>query len=358
MADSNGGMAAFAIGCLPLLLIGGLLGMVTLMSNNGSCVPTTSVSVADGDIPKGPIGKAGWSGEQLVNAAAIMTAGAGMDLSVRDQTIGVMTAMGESSLEVIDRGDAAGPDSRGLFQQRANGAWGSYEERMDPVRSAEMFFEKLADLKGREDMAPTMVAHKVQINADPYHYEPYWRDAKAVIEALSGVATEALPVNAEHCTALGEGGEPQISDDCKPVANGIHTSACRAYAALTAEFGDFWDKSGGVGCWRQEHSGDHPVGQACDYMVAPPGESPTGPMHENTVKVVQWLMTHHEKLQVKYIIYDEAIWNPSQDEMGPWEEVKRASPQYSLQHFGGNKTLAHIDHIHLSTGPWHNANGR
>lgn len=357
MADGNGGMAVFAAGCLPLLLIGGVLGVVTLMSG-GSCSPTTGVSVAEGDVPKGPIGKAGWSGEQLVNAAAIITAGAGMDLSARDQTIGVMTAMGESTLEVIDRGDAAGPDSRGLFQQRANGAWGSYKDRMDPVRSAEMFFEKLADIKDRDDMKPTQVAHTVQRNADPYHYEPYWRDAKAVVEALSGVAAEGIPVDAEHCTALGEGGEPQISDDCKPVANGIHPSACRAYAALTAEFGDFWDKRGGVGCWREEHSGDHPVGQACDYMVAPPGQSPSAQAHKDTVAVVQWLMTHHEKLKIKYIIYDEAIWNPDQEDQGPWEEVKDADSQYSLEHFGGNKTLAHIDHIHLSTGPWHHSSGR
>ena len=45
-----------------------------------------------------------------------------MVLSLRDQAIGVMTAMGEYSLQVLEYGDAAGPDSRGLFQQRANGA--------------------------------------------------------------------------------------------------------------------------------------------------------------------------------------------------------------------------------------------
>ena len=44
----------------------------------------------------------------------------------------MMTAIGESNLVNVNYGDLAGPDSRGLFQQRANGAWGSYADRMNP----------------------------------------------------------------------------------------------------------------------------------------------------------------------------------------------------------------------------------
>ncbi len=66
----------------------------------------------------------GYSGDQLKNAAYIMNAAEALGLSQQGQVIGVMTAMGESSLQVLDRGDTAGPDSRGLFQQRGNGAWG------------------------------------------------------------------------------------------------------------------------------------------------------------------------------------------------------------------------------------------
>src|SRR5690606_34445211 len=73
-----------------------------------------------------------YSGKQLENAALIINAGKKLGLNKQGQTIGVMTAIGESTLNNIDRGDTAGPDSRGLFQQRANGAWGTLEERMDP----------------------------------------------------------------------------------------------------------------------------------------------------------------------------------------------------------------------------------
>jgi len=68
----------------------------------------------------------GWSPEQVANAAAIIAAartknvhpGYPNGLPIRGQAIGVMTAIGESGLRVLDHGDAAGPDSRGLFQQR------------------------------------------------------------------------------------------------------------------------------------------------------------------------------------------------------------------------------------------------
>jgi len=126
-----------------------------------------------------------YSSEQMTNAAAIVDAGKKLGLSVRDQTIGVMTALGESSLTVVDHGDVAGPDSRGLFQQRANGAWGTLADRMDPTTSATSFFTALAGVAGRDAMAPTLVAHAVQRNADPNHYAKYWDDAVAIVSRLN-----------------------------------------------------------------------------------------------------------------------------------------------------------------------------
>jgi hypothetical protein len=141
-------------------------------------------TVGGGPLPAVP----GFTAEQVRNAAAILQAGRAMGLSLRDQAIGVMTAMGESSLRVVDHGDAAGPDSRGLFQQRDNGAWGSYADRMDPVTSATSLFRALARVDGRDAMTPTAVAHAVQRNADPHHYTRYWDGAVRVVSALTGVA--------------------------------------------------------------------------------------------------------------------------------------------------------------------------
>lgn len=149
--------------------------------------PWEQTATVTGDVPSSV---AGWDREQLTNAAIILQAGADLGLSDRDRTIAVMTAMGESSLIVVDFGDDAGPDSRGLFQQRTG--WGPYEVRMDAYGSAVLFYRALAGVDAREGMAPTIVAHTVQVNQDPNHYASYWDDAVAVVAAL-----DAAPIAVE-----------------------------------------------------------------------------------------------------------------------------------------------------------------
>ncbi len=191
MAPRGTGAVAVVAG-VPALALGTVLSLLLLGSSSeaATCNPAagagTSIAVDPATVPDASI--AGYDREQLVNAAHIIAAGKALGLGVRDQTIGVMTAMGESSLRVVDYGDAAGPDSRGLFQQRANGAWGSYEDRMDPYISATNFFKAMiGNVPDRESLEPTIVAHRTQRNADPFHYTKYWDGAVAVVEGLSGV---------------------------------------------------------------------------------------------------------------------------------------------------------------------------
>ena len=153
-------------------------------------------------VPGGPV--AGFSEDQLSNAAAIVEAGRALGVDARGQAIGVMTAMGESSLLVLDRGDAVGPDSRGLFQQRDNGAWGTYADRMDPTVSATNFFRALLQVPDWQTLPPTIAAHRTQHNADPYHYARWWDAAIAVLEALNGGAVPGLAAGTGFlpCTGL------------------------------------------------------------------------------------------------------------------------------------------------------------
>jgi murein DD-endopeptidase MepM/ murein hydrolase activator NlpD len=180
---------ALALVLAPAAVAGGLITGVLFMSDTDADVQaaacaqlTGSLTVAD--VPAGSI--AGYTGEQLANAATIVRTGQALGVDVRGQAIGVMTAMGESSLMAVDHGDAAGPDSRGLFQQRANGAWGSYVDRMDPATSATSFFRALVQVPGWQTLPPTIAAHRTQHNADPYHYARWWDTALEVMAALSG----------------------------------------------------------------------------------------------------------------------------------------------------------------------------
>jgi hypothetical protein len=129
----------------------------------------------------------GYGTDQLANAAAIINAGAALHVPASGITIGVMVAMGESGLRNLTYGDTAGPDSRGLFQQRAN--WGTLADRMNPTAAATAFYRRLLAVPGRQAMTPTLAAHAVQGNAVPGYYTPFWTAAKTVVTALTGGAT-------------------------------------------------------------------------------------------------------------------------------------------------------------------------
>lgn len=136
----------------------------------------------------------GWSGEQLDNAATIIRTAGALGFAREGQILGVMTAMGESSLRNIDYGDwetrgFTNPDgsrttSIGLFQQQE--WWGSAEQRMDPATATTLFFDRLGRLPDWQGMEPSHAIHRVQINTDRDYYSRFQADATAVVDAMSG----------------------------------------------------------------------------------------------------------------------------------------------------------------------------
>lgn len=148
-----------------------------------SCPATAPVMVGSISVPAGPV--AGFCQDRLVNAAHIMNAARAFGIGTHTQAIGVMTAIGESGLRNINYGDVAGPDSRGLFQQRANGAWGTLADRMDPTTAARNFFSALVKIPNWKTLSPTQAAHDVQGNQDPGYYSAYWAKAQRIVISLS-----------------------------------------------------------------------------------------------------------------------------------------------------------------------------
>lgn len=305
---------------IPGLLLGLVLTIPLLFTSEESadlCIPGSgqaAVSVDPATVPDKPI--AGYGREQLVNAAHIMKAGQALGLSVRDQTIGVMTAMGESSLIVIDHGDSAGPDSRGLFQQRANGAWGSYADRMDPTISATNFFKALQKIGNRDTLSPTQVAHRVQRNQDANHYTKYWSAAVQVVEGLSGVtgtATAEKPAAGSSTYKLGA-----VKPQTAAVAN-----------ALGPMFG--LKTIGGYRESARDPKG-HPSGLALDFMI---DDVPDGMAVGD--RLAQYLIDNHEALGVDYFIWKQRSW--------------RAGRGYKPMEDRGSITQNHFDHVHLNVKP-------
>jgi murein DD-endopeptidase MepM/ murein hydrolase activator NlpD len=228
MLSSGGNFTGLAVALgLPVAVVAGLLGFTLISEDDRSmCGPAgRSVEVSAAIQAIAPV--AGYDAGQLANAAAILQTGADVGLGVRDQTIAVMTAMGESGLRVLDHGDRAGPDSRGLFQQRDNGAWGTLEDRMDPVASATHFYRALALVGDRDALAPTIAAHRVQANQDPFHYEQYWTAAVEVVIALAGNASGVQLVSDAVGTCMSLPGIPaEVNADgwAAPVTTGYLSS--------------------------------------------------------------------------------------------------------------------------------------
>lgn len=136
---------------------------------------------------------AGYRGEQLSNAAFIMSAAQDLKLGLRGQQIGVMTAMEESTLNNLAYGDnAINPDgsiadSIGLFQQQGN--WGTVKERMTPYTAATLFFKPMSQLANWQKLPPETVAHAVQRNDFAWRYAEHWKDAQSVVTALTDAAS-------------------------------------------------------------------------------------------------------------------------------------------------------------------------
>lgn len=190
-----------ALIAFPSLFFGLIFATLLLLSPArpaaATCGPAVSV-VIDADTKV-----EGYTEEQLKNAAAIMGAGKALELSGKGQMISVMVSLGESGLRVLDSGDGPGPDSRGLFQQRDNGAWGSYADRMDPSISATNFIRALQAVEGWELLEPTLAGNKVQRNADPYHYQKYWPEAVKLVQALSN---SKFSLQGSGCAIPGQSG--------------------------------------------------------------------------------------------------------------------------------------------------------
>ncbi|MET0871825.1 MAG: hypothetical protein ABWX89_05775 [Paeniglutamicibacter terrestris] len=152
------------------------------------------------------------SPEQASNAALITATATKRGMPARAASIGIATAMQESKLTNIDYGDNAGPDSRGLFQQRSSMGWGTEEQIMNPRYAANRFFQELETFD-YTSMEITAAAQKVQRSAYPLAYAKHEGLAKAFASALTGNSPSTL-----NCTLRpteGAGSNATVIKDLK-----------------------------------------------------------------------------------------------------------------------------------------------
>jgi hypothetical protein len=141
-----------------------------------------------GTVPTGAL-KAGTYGGYTIGKTqagyAVLIFNVAMQLggSSRDAVVGIAAAMDESTLQNLDHGLGT---SLGLFQQEANGAWGTAAQRLNPTHAATAFFSVLLKIKNRDSMTIGMEAQSVQRSATPdgSNYQRFAEFATQIVNIL------------------------------------------------------------------------------------------------------------------------------------------------------------------------------
>lgn len=143
---------------------------------------------------------------QADNAALVAAVSMRRGMPARAATIGIATALQESKLLNIDYGDR---DSIGLFQQRPSQGWGTVEQILDPVYSANAFYDGLAKVPGYEELEITVAAQEVQRSGFPEAYAQHEPRSRAWASALTGYSPAT--VTCDLRTAGGPGSTDAVA---------------------------------------------------------------------------------------------------------------------------------------------------
>jgi peptidoglycan DL-endopeptidase CwlO len=144
--------------------------------------------------------------EQLGNAATIVDVVARRRLPAHAAVIAVATAYQESRLRNLTYGDAAGPDSAGLFQQRPSAGWGTRAQVLNPVYATGAFVDRLVTVPGWAGIPLTQAAQAVQNSALPTAYARWEGLATGVVAQLWPAAAAARDSDPAVCPEAGGAG--------------------------------------------------------------------------------------------------------------------------------------------------------
>jgi hypothetical protein len=170
----------------------------------------------------------GLDADQVANAVVIAQTAAMMIEPARTERaviIGVMTALTESSLRNLGHGDLAGPDSRGLFQQRDG--WGPVAVRMNPRGAAKLFYRALLAVPGWSSLPPWRAAQAVQRSAFT-HGQNYAASYPIAVRLVAKLTAECL----QHSGWNGLGGWGGSNGVDAGVLPGAEAAVRRAYAMV------------------------------------------------------------------------------------------------------------------------------
>ena len=183
-------------------------------------------------------GSAELATDQAANASLISVVAVRRGLPARAASIALATAMQESKIRNIGHGDQAGPDSRGLFQQRPSQGWGTTEQVMDPYHASNAFYDALVKVPGYETLEITVAAQRVQRSAYPDAYAQHEVMGRAFASSLTGQTAAGLDCSLREPDAAGD--TAAVQERLSAAFGGVPASTEGSTLVLQAEGTQAW----------------------------------------------------------------------------------------------------------------------
>jgi hypothetical protein len=338
--------------CLPLILVVVLLGDAQASFETG-CFVSPGGASASGD----PM--AGLDAEAAGNARIIVATVQARHLPVQAAVITLVAARQESGVHALGYGDAVGPDSRGVLQQRSD--WGPLAVRMDPAGATGLFLDRLVNVAGYLTMSPDHAAHVVQGNERESDYTKWVAWGRSVAPVLLG----------QHGVTVACGGASGPAGPSGPVPVSLPATPAAAVAYQGPADGGPCDVANGGGCIREvtahglaqtmkalgpqirsagcysHRDGDHGKGLACDFMITM-GKAAAGKDLIRGWQVAAWLRANASNLHVAYLIWDLRLWDSrhtAPDDSGGWGQSYAGCSYCGAL---GDPSADHTNHVHVS----------
>ena len=243
--------------------------------------------------------------------------------SYRTGRLGPMTALltANSSGSFLDRAETLE-----TVAVKENAAVADLKANRDAQQRAKLAID--AEVRNQQKQVNLMAKRKVQAE-NALKAANAGEDADEPSDSQASSSNKASPAPRNRDGSLPDEGCTQKD----PTTSGCLTP--RTLHALKQAQADGFTRY--VACFREQNSGEHPKGQACDFAAEKNGFGGVASGGDKTygTRLANYFISNSSRLGVLYVIWFKRIWLPSSG----WKAYSRGN---------GDPSSDHTNHVHLS----------
>ena len=243
--------------------------------------------------------------------------------SYRTGRLGPMTALltANSSGSFLDRAETLE-----TVAVKENAAVADLKANRDAQQRAKLAID--AEVRNQQKQVNLMAKRKVQAE-NALKAANTGEDADEPSDSQASSSNKASPAPRNRDGSLPDEGCTQKD----PTTSGCLTP--RTLHALKQAQADGFTRY--VACFREQNSGEHPKGQACDFAAEKNGFGGVASGGDKTygTRLANYFISNSSRLGVLYVIWFKRIWLPSSG----WKAYSRGN---------GDPSSDHTNHVHLS----------